>query len=164
MSFDEKDIQLRGKVTFTIGGKKLVLKKNAFETRFHVYSKALVYALFIEQYFTMDVEPPSIGRYKPDLVAYQHEDVPQFWAECGKTKKDKIAAITSRFRHTHFVFVKRPREIRGFHKILDQQIHKKFIGQVDLIEFPMDLFEDATEHHLIELNDVQPRIISVSSQ
>ncbi len=163
MDLDAQDLNLEEKFTFHIRERKLVLQKRPFETRFHVFAKALAYALYSPRYPDVVVEPRPLGRYRPDLVELDADQLPVFWAECGKTKRDKIAALTNRYRQTHFAFIKRPAEVRAFAKILRAQIHSRYAGTLELITFPYEAFESVDDYREVDLTQLAPPVELIHS-
>lgn len=74
---------------FEVGGRRVRLWQRTGESYEHVLMKALGYAMFVEEFPTLEIEQRVGLRYKPDLVARgggrQFEAPFAFWGECGQT-------------------------------------------------------------------------------
>ncbi len=115
----------------------LVLRKGREESEQHVLLKALVFALYADRYPNLAVEVSIGHRYQPDLVALDQEGRPAFWAECGKTGRDKIAHLLRGFPNTHFVFAKQATRLYPLEEIVRQAWPKRGrSGGVELLSFP----------------------------
>ncbi|MCD4779273.1 MAG: hypothetical protein K8S27_01815 [Candidatus Omnitrophica bacterium] len=134
--------QLEQKYTFRIGGHKIILFKKHLERVVHVYSKALVLALFHRQYSNLLVEHSIEDRYKPDVVALDDQARPLFWAECLAVKPEKINKLLNKYRKTYFVFIRSVATLDSFTRII-AKIKKKSKHQatVEVIALPDD-FDD----------------------
>ena len=134
-----QDLELRRKWTFRAHGKQVVFVKKPFESRRHVLTKALLWALFLPTYPDLAVEIYIGDRYKPDLVQLDGSGTPVFWAEAGRVGRRKMEALVRRFRSTHFVFAKWNQNLQPFQRMLAKAAassHRS--APVDLISLPAD--------------------------
>jgi len=95
---------------YSQGREKLLLEKRKGESLQHVLQKGLLWALYVEHFPNLLVEPTedvvdridpeqpgldySFSRYWPDLVALDTSGRVVFWGECGKTALEKIRALS----------------------------------------------------------------------
>jgi hypothetical protein len=107
--------ELQRKLTFRAHGSALVLIKRPLERLEHVLQKALLWALYLPVYPSLQVEVrlPGASRYKPDLLAMS-DNRPAFWGECGVVSTAKLADILHRHRSTRFVFSKWAMPVQPF--------------------------------------------------
>jgi hypothetical protein len=80
----DPDLKLRRKWTLRAHGHQMVFVKKPFESDMHVLTKAFIWALFLPAYPNLSVEIPVMGRYKPDVVQFDDNGEPIFWAEAGQ--------------------------------------------------------------------------------
>ena len=142
------------KYTFAFGKRKIVFNKFHYETEFHPYAKALVYALFHKQYRSLRVELQLDDRYQPDLCALDYDGTMLFWAEVGNVSLGKIEKLFKKYRKAHFVFVKEQRDVPLFQKHLkklEKDIHT--FPLIDIVVFPPHF----QEWHVSEEGDVYIR-------
>ena len=128
----------------------------ARERSVHTIMKALLWALYVPDYPHIAVEVRIGDRYKPDLVAYESDEIapsgihtikeePLFWGEAGAVGRDKIYNIVRKYRNTHFVIAKWETSLTSHEKMIrkalkgvnrtapfdlinfDKNSHKKFI-------------------------------------
>ena len=158
------------KYTFRFGTKKIVFNQNYNEPDFHVYAKALVYALFHKQYPTIRVEANVDERFNPDLSASSFDGTMIFWAECGNVSMDKLEKLFKKYRQAHFVFVKKEKDIAIFEKHLQKRakdIHS--LPLIDIIIYPEhfeewwvseegDVYLPKDEVNIIHFHDPQKRV------
>lgn len=139
------------KYTFRFGKTKMVFAKMSFETEFHVYSKALVYALYHKRYPTIKVEAKLEGRFQPDLSAEDYDGTMLFWAECGNVSMTKVEKLFKKYRKAHFLFVKEANDIPLFEKQMAKMTKDfKSLPLVDIIAYP----EHFQEWNVSEEGDV----------
>lgn len=97
---------LRRKWTWQAGGRRIVLVKQSQERAEHVLVKGLLWALHLPHYPTATIEPPSQGRYKPDVADFALDGTVRFWAESGHVAPDKLAYLLRKFPDVHFALGK----------------------------------------------------------
>jgi hypothetical protein len=123
----------------------------SYESEFHVYAKALVYALYHKRYPTIKVEVKLEGRFQPDLNAEDYDGTMIFWAECGNVSINKVEKIFKKYRKAHFLFVKEASDIPLFEKQLAKMAKDfKSLPLVDILIFP----EHFQEWNVSEEGDV----------
>ena len=123
-------------MTFRFKDKKIVIAKKEHESEFHIFAKALCYALYYKQYPTMRVEAKLEGRYQPDLSAEDYDGTMLFWGECGKTSMDKIEKLFKLYRRARFVFVKKESEISKFIEQLDKRFKKSInVPEIEIVTY-----------------------------
>ena len=137
-----QDLSLPRKWTFRAHGRQMVLVKKPLESQTHVFTKALLWALFLPDYPDLAVEVAVGNRYKPDLVQLSSDGKPQFWGEAGRVGRRKIQTLLRRFRSTHFAFAKYNASLQPFERILAKAAAAlRRTAPVDLICFPADSAE-----------------------
>jgi len=82
---------------FRLAGQKVRLWQRRGESYEHVLMKALGYAMFAEEYPTLEIEMKVGLRYKPDLVARTAGGEFLFWGEAGANSLRKTAWL---LKHT----------------------------------------------------------------
>ncbi len=78
---------------FMLAGRRMRLWQRPGESYEHVLMKALGYAMFVDEYPNMEIEPRVGLRYRPDLIARVDEPgrLPfAFWGECGQVSMRKV--------------------------------------------------------------------------
>lgn len=150
------------KYTFRFSGTKIIFSRSPHETEFHVYAKALVYALFHKRYPTIRVEAKIDDRFQPDLSAEDYDGTMILWAECGHVSFTKIEKLFKKYRKAHFVFVKEEREIPLFKKQLDKMAKDmRSLPLVDIIIYPEHFQEwNVSEEGDVYINKDDLNIIS----
>lgn len=99
----------RKKLTFCTpdGSRSVEVVKKENESVQHVLMKALLWAMHVESYPTVQIEFEIGDRYTPDCIALDGASgLPLFWGECGRVEQSKIASIVGRFQHVHLVIAK----------------------------------------------------------
>ena len=130
------------KFTFRFKDKKIVFNQSTSEREFHVFAKALTFALYHKIYPTIRVEAKSDERYQPDLSAIGYDGEMLFWAECGNVSMDKIEKLFKKYRQAHFVFVKEEKDVPVFQKHLDRMAKDMIsLPLVDIVVYP-EHFQD----------------------
>lgn len=130
------------KFTFRFGDKKIVFGKNAHETEFHVYAKALVFALYHKNYPTIRVEAKLDDRFQPDLSAVGYDGAMLFWAECGNVSLNKVEKLFKKYRQAHYVFVKEEQDVPLYQKQLEKQLKDmRSLPLVDIVIYPEHFHE-----------------------
>ncbi|MFX0182387.1 MAG: hypothetical protein ACFE95_04815 [Candidatus Hodarchaeota archaeon] len=79
--------------------RRLILRKNQFETTLHIILKVLAYLYFWDN--ELIIEPNfRLRKYRPDLIAWKKEEIPSkdllipaLWVECKKVKIKKLIKI-----------------------------------------------------------------------
>ena len=85
--------------------KKMILFKEELESREHVVLKLLAYVIFYDERLKIEF---SIGtHYKPDLVIEGDHGVPELWIDCGKITLKKVEGVTSKFKRTKIIILKK---------------------------------------------------------
>jgi hypothetical protein len=130
------------KFTFRFGKTKIVFSKDSHETEFHVYARALVFALYYKQYPTLKVGAKFDGRFQPDLAAIDYDGTIIFWAECGNVSLNKIEKLFKKYRQAHYVFVKPKNDLATFQRHLDK-VAKDIVSLplVDIVIYPEHFHE-----------------------
>lgn len=120
--------------------------------------KALLWALYLPQYPDLAVEVSIGHRYKPDLVVLQ-DGTPVFWGECGHVGLQKLRALLSKFRSTHFAFARWATALRSHEELLRKALEgTRREAPVELWRFPEDSterFVDARGNLRIEFSDLE---------
>ena len=105
----------------------------------HVLMKAFLWALFLPDYPNLSVEMPAGERYKPDLVQFDDNGKPVFWAEAGQVSGRKIQTLVQRHRSAHLVFAKWNQNLEPLYRIIKKEVSDiQRPAPVDLISFPVD--------------------------
>jgi hypothetical protein len=133
------DLKLRRKWTLHAHGRQMVFLKKPFESGMHVFTKAFIWALFLPAYPNLAVEIPVAGRYKPDVVQFDDNGEPIFWAEAGQVSRRKLRTLVQRHRSTHLVFAKWNLNLAPLYRILKKEMAAvRRRAPVDLISFPAE--------------------------
>ena len=133
------DLKLRRKWTYRAHGRQMVFIKKPYESDMHVSMKAFLWALFLPDYPNLSVEMPAGERYKPDLVQFDDNGKPVFWAEAGQVSGRKIQTLVQRHRSAHLVFAKWNQNLEPLYRIIKKEVSDiQRPAPVDLISFPGD--------------------------
>lgn len=133
---------MRRKITVKAHGRQLVLIKKDKERIEHVWMKALLWALYLPTYPTLQVEVSIGDRYKPDLVARSPDGSLLFWGEAGQVGVQKVAPLLRRYPATHFAWAKWDSRLTPFVEIIDKaRRDRSRSAPIDLIAFPDDSVE-----------------------
>jgi hypothetical protein len=82
---------------FNLAGQRMRLWQRTGESYEHVLMKALGYAMFSDEYPTLEIEVKVGLRYKPDLVARDESGNFLFWGEAGANSLRKTGWL---LKHT----------------------------------------------------------------
>jgi hypothetical protein len=136
------DLLLRRKLTLRTGGDQVVFLKRPMESIEHVIMKALLWALYADEYPERSVEIRIGDRYKPDVVSVDTSGNPVFWAEAGKVGEAKIRSLARRFPSTHFAVGKWSTSLEPHAGIIREACSQtNRTAPFDLIQFPADSAE-----------------------
>ena len=154
----DPNLELRRKWTFRAHGQQMIFIKKTMESSMHVWTKALIWALFLPDYPDLSVEPPMELRYKPDLVQLDEENNLVFWAEAGRISHRKIRWLVTRHRSTHIVFAKWHTRLTSLQKMITKAtVQTSRTAPIDLIGVPLnslDSFVDSKGSIRIQFKDV----------
>lgn len=133
---------MRRKWRFKVGDSGHVFVKRHEERTEHVLMKAFLWALYREAYPELIIEPPLIGRFRPDLVSVTRDGHPVFWAEAGHVGRQKLARLLRKYPACHFAFAKWNTDLRTVERWIRREAGKAGLSRpVDLIGFPADSAE-----------------------
>ncbi len=142
------DLQLRRKWTFRLPGevhRQLVFSKKAWESNEHVFLKAFLWALYVDEYPDLLIERSIGDRYKPDVFAADAAGQPAFWGEAGQTRAAKVESILKRFAGLHFVIAKwnhqMPLLIQQYERAVAKSRGLRRGARVEILNFPDDSAE-----------------------
>ena len=103
----DPNLELRRKWTFRAHGQQMIFIKKTMESSMHVWTKALIWALFLTDYPDLSVEPSMELRYKPDLVQ-QRKNIIQTRLVASDAGVDLIGTVFSRLFDEICIRKKRP--------------------------------------------------------
>ncbi|HBS03844.1 MAG TPA: hypothetical protein DEA96_02690 [Leptospiraceae bacterium] len=164
---EKESLELRRKWVFRCRSRKLHLIKKPLESSEHVFLKAFVWSLYLDQYPNLMVERSIGDRYKPDVVALDESNLrPVFWAEAGQVKPQKIESILRRFEDLHFVIAR-----WGFRKeplvdllqkrfVMDTRIQKSS-SRIELLQMDSSAHLNCIHEGNIQLSHEFYRLIPV---
>lgn len=133
------DLMLGRKLTLRCGSRKLVLRKKENERIEHVLMKAFLWSLYLPEYDNLLVEYEVDDRYKPDVIALDHQREPLFWGEAGKVGTEKLRALLRRYPRTHFAIAKWGTRLQPYIDIAEEILAERpRSAPFDLINFPSD--------------------------
>ena len=163
-SLDE--LKLKRKTTFRFKNFQIVLDKKSIEKPEHVSMKALLWAMYIEEFPALKVEIKVGGRYKPDLVAQDSLGNIQLWVEAGRVKPAKVAKLASTHKAARIVIARwgnAPSFRTSLLKVLSpEQLNS---GRITLINFiPEQCRECIDSNGKIDLGKVGYRKIGLNSE
>jgi len=132
-----QELRLRRKWTLRAGDQQVVFVKRAYERTTHVVMKALLWALYLPQYPDLVIEVAVGDRYKPDVVALDHDGRPRFWGEVGQVGAKKLRSVARRYRGTHLAIAKWDTRL----ELVQGMVQEALAGlertaPTDLISFP----------------------------
>jgi hypothetical protein len=150
------------KFTFRFGKTKIVFTKSSHETEFHVYARALVFALYHKKYPTLRVQAQVDERFQPDLSAIDYDGTMIFWAECGTVSLTKIEKLFKKYRKAHYIFVKDQKDLEAFVRNLGRVTKDMAsLPLVDIVVYPEHFQEwNVSEEGDVYINKNDVEIIS----
>ncbi len=126
---------------FQLAGQRTRLWQRTGESYEHVLMKALGFAMFVEEYPTLEIEKRVGLRYKPDLIAHSGGRDFAFWGECGANSLRKTAWILKHTRTKTLVLFKIAVNAAQLIEQLREEIPSKYRPQnrLRLINFVSDI-------------------------
>ncbi len=136
---------------FRLAGQKVRLWQRNGESYEHILMKALGYAMFADEYPTLEIEIKVGLRYKPDLVARDADGGFLFWGEAGANSLRKTAWLLKHTRTKKLVLFKIGQNITQLIAQIRAEIPAKYRpnGRLVLINFVADI-KDLTADRQIE--------------
>ncbi len=110
---------------FQLEGKRMRLWQRQGESYEHILMKALGFAMFAEQYPTLEIEVKVGLRYKPDLIARNESGDFLFWGECGANSLRKTVWLLKHTRTQKLVLFKIGQNLEQLTKQLREEIPVK---------------------------------------
>lgn len=145
------------KLTIRVGDRKVVLRKHAGESERHVLLKAIVFALYADQYPNLTIEYSAGLKYKPDLVAFDEAGRISFWAECGETSPTKIRWLIRTMREGHLVFARQAGARDTFPEIVARAVSEfPRHGLIQVLQFGDEAWTVVQRDGTIDPRDVRP--------
>jgi hypothetical protein len=126
---------------FELVGRRVKLWKRLGESYEHVLMKALGYAMFVERFPQLEIEPRVSLRYRPDLLAQNEEKRFLFWGECGLVSLRKVAWLLKHAGVASLVLFKIETNVWQLGEQLRAAIPPRYRppGRVLLINFTKDV-------------------------
>lgn len=135
---------------FELAGRRVRLWQRAGESFEHVLMKALGYAMFVNEFPSLEIEQAVGLRYKPDLVARKEESNLvdgvrgfAFWGECGMVSTRKVAWLLKHAGVERLVIFKIEAGANQFAHELRQTIDKRYLvtQRLQIVNFVGDIRE-----------------------
>ncbi len=114
---------------FQLAGKRMRLWQRQGESYEHILMKALGFAMFAEQYPTLEIEVKVGLRYKPDLIAQNAAGNFLFWGECGANSLRKTTWLLKHTRTEKIALFKIGQNLEQLTKQLREEIPAKYRPQ-----------------------------------
>jgi hypothetical protein len=92
-----EDFAGQRQLRFRVQGKPIHLFKHKGESTHQVYLRILVYAMFLERYPSLEIDPRLTFKYHPCVAALDYTGEVTFWGQCGKVSDDQVAWV---LKHT----------------------------------------------------------------
>ena len=126
---------------FLLAGKRMRLWQRQGESYEHILMKALGFAMFVEEYPTLEIEVKVGLRYKPDLIARSGNGDFLFWGECGSNSLRKTNWLLKHTRTEKLVLFKIGQNPEQLIKQLHEEIPAKYrpVGRLSLVNFVTDI-------------------------
>ena len=126
---------------FQLAGKRMRLWQRQGESYEHILMKALGFAMFFQEYPTLEIEIKVGLRYKPDLIARNAAGEFLFWGECGSNSLRKTNWLLKHTRTEKLVLFKIGQNPEQLIKQLREEITAKYrpAGRLALINFVADI-------------------------
>jgi len=153
---------LRQKYTFRFGGRKIIFIKKPSESEAHVLGKAVLFALYRDEYPDLTVEIPVEGKYKPDLVSFDEGGRPRFWAESGTVSRRKVADLLHKYPATHLVFLRHTLNVDTFAELVEKacaSLPRNRTAPVEIIGRPADLSPFIDKKHELSIRRSDCRVV-----
>ena len=126
---------------FQLAGKRMRLWQRQGESYEHILMKALGFAMFSQEYPTLEIEVKVGLRYKPDLIAQNASGDFLFWGECGANSLRKTNWLLKHTRAEKLVLFKIGQNTEQLIKQLREEIPRKYrpVGRLLLVSFVADI-------------------------
>lgn len=133
---------------FVLAGRRTRLWQRTGEGYGHVLLKALGYAMFVAEYPHIEIERRVGLRYKPDLVALNHDRAGArflFWGECGLVSMRKVAWLLKHGRIERLALFKLGVSGDALVRELRDAVEPRYRadGRLMLFNFTADIIESA---------------------
>lgn len=140
---------------FLIAGRRVRLWQRTGESYEHILMKALGFAMFVEEYPTLEIETKIGLRYKPDLIARGFEEGDfSFWGECGANSIRKTAWILKHTRTEKLALFKIGQNYAQLIKQMREEIPTKYRagGRLRLIKFISDIADLTADKQIAKVS------------
>lgn len=126
---------------FRLAAKRMRLWQRQGESYEHILMKALGFAMFSQEYPTLEIEVKVGLRYKPDLIARNAVGDFLLWGECGTNSVRKTVWLLKHTRAQKLVLFKIGQNLEQLTKQLREEIPAKYrsSGRLSLINFVGDI-------------------------
>jgi hypothetical protein len=136
------DLELRRKLTLRAHGRQVVFVKRPIEHSRHVLMKAFIWALYLPTFPDLRVEIDIGDRYKPDVVSLDGANGPRFWGEAGEVGREKIRALSRRYRGAHLCIARWDERLGPLAELVGGAIRDaRRTAPFDLLRIPPDAAE-----------------------
>ncbi|MNT01494.1 hypothetical protein D3C72_1359620 [compost metagenome] len=92
-----EDFAGQRQLRFRVQGKPIHLFKHKGMSTHQVYLRILVYAMFLDRYPSLEIEPRLNNKHHPCVAGLDFTGEVQFWAQCGPIDADGAAWV---LKHT----------------------------------------------------------------
>ena len=140
---------------FELAGRRVRLWQRVGESYGHVLMKALGYAMFIEEYPSLEIESPVGLRYKPDLVAEAGASKRfSFWGECGMVSVRKVGWLLKHGGVERLVLFKIETNAWALAAELRAAINPRYRaqGRLSLVNFVGDIHERTASRRIARVS------------
>jgi hypothetical protein len=144
---------------FELAGRRVRLWQRAGESYDHVLMKALGYAMFVEEFPTLEIERRVGLRYKPDLVARGGDNGFEyrfsFWGECGQNSVRKTNWLLKHAGVARLVLFKIMANPSALVSELRAAVDARYreLGRLIVINFMGDIAERTSERRIVRVAD-----------
>lgn len=129
---------------FELAGRRVRLWQRTGEGYGHVLMKALGYAMYVEEYPSLEIESRVGLRYKPDLIVRReggdNRSFP-FWGECGMVSMRKVAWLLKHGGAQRLVLFKIDINVAALAAELRSAVDARYRvgGRLQLVNFAGDI-------------------------
>lgn len=136
---------------FNLAGRRVRLWQRTGESYEHILMKALGYAMFVNEFPTLEIEVKVGLRYKPDLIARNIAGDFLLWGEAGANSIRKTSWLLKHTRTKKLVLFKINQNVAALIEQLREEIPAKYRadGRLVLINFVKEI-ADLTASKQIE--------------
>ena len=132
---EDEDFYLERNYTFRYEGTYIKIFKETEESYKHVLLKMLAYILFRKKYESLEINCDKYQKHQPDLIAFDYEQEPVFWAECGDIRWPALEYVCKNKNIKEIAIIQSEDDISELLQTIKTRIPEKFLKKIKIINF-----------------------------